>query len=70
VIEEELRAKVYKSKSLPYVQSTLRGAMGFESAYPIGLIIAEKFKMDIKSKDWPTERPLLIWAAQKDVKSW
>ena len=65
-ISEELQARIKENERPLETGMTLQDAIGWPSKYLIGLVIAEKFKKEIKEKIPYTE--LLMWAAQRGYK--
>jgi ankyrin repeat protein len=64
----ELQIEAKKDVGLVNAEITLQGTMQSESAYPIGLFMAEKFKKQIERETQSVRTQLLIWAAQKGCK--
>jgi ankyrin repeat domain-containing protein 50 len=62
----KLQAWAKENEGLSKPEMTLQEAMELKSTYPIGLVMAERFKKEIE--DYSSKRPLLFWAAQKGCK--
>lgn len=63
-IQYELPRMRKKNFNLSLTKMTLQDVIQSQSAYPTGLIVADRFKDQIKAGE-TTEPPLLVWAAQK-----
>jgi ankyrin repeat protein len=67
-IHTEVRAAARTYENLFNGGTTLQDAIKFESAYPVGLLMAERFKEQIKKEKQSLGMQLLIWAAHKGCK--
>lgn len=67
-ISEQLKAAAKETETLFNEGITPQAAMQFDSAYPIGLLMAELFKDKIEKEQQSLGTQLLLWAAQKGCK--